>query len=567
MRLYRDRAVVLRQHKLGEADRIVTLLTREHGLVRAVAKGVRRTRSKFGARLEPFAHIDVQLHPGRNLDIVTQVQAIDAFASDIVSDYGRYTCGCAMLETAERLAGEEHAPVPELHRLTVGALRAVADGNRPRELVLDAYLLRAMGIAGWAPALDRMRPLRDAGPAPGVPRRRRRQRVRALPPVGFGHAAAGRAGSDGRAARRRLGGGRGVPRRRTAARPAGWWPRTCNGTSNGRCGRCRWSNGSIGSIPRSLTDGPPCSGRIWPMALKRGKNTYPQLPPAPDDYPTFPDKSTWPVVFPELPPKTNGPFSRPPQHTSKESAPLIPDGQVPNHVAVVMDGNGRWATQRGLGRTEGHKMGEAVLIDITCGAIEIGIKHLTVYAFSTENWKRSAEEVRFLMGFNREVVRRRRENLNAMGVRMRWVGSRPRMWRSVIKEFDIAEQMTVDNDVITINYCVNYGGRTEIVEAARELAQQAVDGKVNPEPDHRGHLRQAPAPRRHPRRRPVHPDVGGAAGEQLPAVAGGVRRVRVPGQAVARLRPPRPVGGVHGVRQPQPKVRAGRMMPIAACSS
>src|SRR5271157_4252317 len=134
MRLYRDRAVVLRQHKLGEADRIVTLLTREHGLVRAVAKGVRRTRSRFGARLEPYAHIDVQLHPGRNLDIVTQVAAIDAFATDIVSDYGRYTCACAVLETAERLAGEERAPVPALHRLTVAALRAVA-------------------IAGWAPAL------------------------------------------------------------------------------------------------------------------------------------------------------------------------------------------------------------------------------------------------------------------------------------------------------------------------------------------------------------------------------------------------------------------------------
>src|ERR1700753_3437357 len=153
MRLYRDRAVVLRQHKLGEADRIVTLLTRDHGLVRAVAKGVRRTRSKFGARLEPFAHIDVQLHPGRNLDIVTQVVSLDAFATDIVSDYGRYTCACAMLETAERLAGEERAPAPALHRLTVGALRAVADGHRPRELVLDAYLLRAMSIAGWAPAL------------------------------------------------------------------------------------------------------------------------------------------------------------------------------------------------------------------------------------------------------------------------------------------------------------------------------------------------------------------------------------------------------------------------------
>ena len=164
MRLYRDRAVVLRQHKLGEADRIITLLTREHGLVRAVAKGVRRTRSKFGARLEPFAHIDVQLHPGRNLDIVTQVQAVDAFATDIVGDYGRYTCACAVLETAERLAGEERAPVPALHRLTVAALRAVADGHRPRELVLDAYLLRAMGIAGWAPALTEC--ARCAAPGP-----------------------------------------------------------------------------------------------------------------------------------------------------------------------------------------------------------------------------------------------------------------------------------------------------------------------------------------------------------------------------------------------------------------
>ncbi|OBG82028.1 DNA repair protein RecO [Mycobacterium sp. NS-7484] len=164
MRLYRDRAVVLRQHKLGEADRIVTLLTRDHGLVRAVAKGVRRTRSKFGARLEPFAHIDVQLHPGRNLDIVTQVQAIDAFAADIVSDYGRYTSACAMLETAERLAGEERAPMPDLHRLTVAALRAIADGRRARELVLDSYLLRAMTIAGWAPALTEC--ARCAAPGP-----------------------------------------------------------------------------------------------------------------------------------------------------------------------------------------------------------------------------------------------------------------------------------------------------------------------------------------------------------------------------------------------------------------
>ena len=144
MRLYRDRAVVLRQHKLGEADRIVTLLTRDHGLVRAVAKGVRRTRSKFGSRLEPFAHIDVQLHPGRNLDIVTQVVSIDAFAADIVNDYGRYTCGCAILETAERLAGEERNPMPALQRLTVGALRAVSlrrDDDQPVPQIADRPLV------------------------------------------------------------------------------------------------------------------------------------------------------------------------------------------------------------------------------------------------------------------------------------------------------------------------------------------------------------------------------------------------------------------------------------------
>jgi trans,polycis-decaprenyl diphosphate synthase len=217
------------------------------------------------------------------------------------------------------------------------------------------------------------------------------------------------------------------------------------------------------------------------IARKLKPTGFPQLPAAPDDYPTFPDKSTWPVVFPELPPSPDGIPSRPPQHTSKAAAPRIPASRVPNHVAIVMDGNGRWATQRGLSRTEGHKMGEAVVIDIVCGAIELGIKWLSLYAFSTENWKRSAEEVRFLMGFNRDVVRRRRENLKAMGVRIRWVGSRPRLWRSVIHELAIAEAMTAGNDVITVNYCVNYGGRTEIAEAARDIAREAAAGRLNPD--------------------------------------------------------------------------------------
>ena len=219
----------------------------------------------------------------------------------------------------------------------------------------------------------------------------------------------------------------------------------------------------------------------WRGAERRRRQRFPQLPPPPGDYPVFPDTSAWPVVFPELPPAPDGGPRRPPQHVSKAVPPAIPADQLPRHVAVVMDGNGRWATGRGLSRTEGHKMGEAVLIDVTCGAIELGIKHLSVYAFSTENWKRSTDEVRFLMGFNREVVCRRRENLDVMGVRMRWVGSRARMWRSVIKEFDIAEEMTLDNDVITVNYCVNYGGRAEIAEAAKQIARDAAAGRIDPE--------------------------------------------------------------------------------------
>ena len=151
VRTYRDEAVVLRTHKLGEADRIVTLLTREHGTIRAVAKGVRRTSSKFGARLEPFMHIDVQLHAGRNLDIVTQVEMLGPHARTIASDYARYTSGTVMLETAERLV-DEHEPSLQQYRLLAGAVRVLASGEHSSTLVLDSYLLRALAIAGWSPS-------------------------------------------------------------------------------------------------------------------------------------------------------------------------------------------------------------------------------------------------------------------------------------------------------------------------------------------------------------------------------------------------------------------------------
>lgn len=151
MSLYRDEGVVLRVQKLGEADRIITLLTRRNGRVRAVAKGVRRTRSKFGATVEPFSHVDLQLYRGSELDIVTQAESLTAYGEQVVTHYGRYTAGTAVLETAERLTAEEREPALRLFLLVVGALRALSE--RDPSLVLDAFLLRAMSVSGYAPAL------------------------------------------------------------------------------------------------------------------------------------------------------------------------------------------------------------------------------------------------------------------------------------------------------------------------------------------------------------------------------------------------------------------------------
>lgn len=170
--------------------------------------------------------------------------------------------------------------------------------------------------------------------------------------------------------------------------------------------------------------------------------------------------------------------TRPWPHPSGETAPAIPTQFVPKHVAIVMDGNGRWANQRGLPRTEGHRAGEAALLDVMAGAIEIGVQHVSVYAFSTENWKRSPEEVRFLMGFSRDVLRRQRDQLDAWGVRIRWSGRRPRLWQSVVKELEVAEQQTLGNTTCTLTMCVNYGGRAEIADAARAIAEQVQAGKL-----------------------------------------------------------------------------------------
>ena len=164
MPLYRDEAIVLRTHKLGEADRIITLLTRQHGRVRAVAKGVRKTTSRWGSRLEPFTHVDLQLAEGRTLDVVTQAETLTPFAAGLGSDYDRYTAGTVMLETADRLVTEEKQPSVQQFLLLVGGLRAMAAREHGPGQVLDSYLLRSLSVAGYAPSFEHCARCGDPGP-------------------------------------------------------------------------------------------------------------------------------------------------------------------------------------------------------------------------------------------------------------------------------------------------------------------------------------------------------------------------------------------------------------------
>jgi undecaprenyl diphosphate synthase len=170
---------------------------------------------------------------------------------------------------------------------------------------------------------------------------------------------------------------------------------------------------------------------------------------------------------------------KPTPHPSGAKPPKLSKALIPNHVAVVMDGNGRWAKQRGLPRTAGHEAGEAALFDLIEGAIEIGVKEISAFAFSTENWKRSPEEVKFLMGFNRDVIRRRLDDMHDLGVRVRWAGRDRKLWKSVIDELERAEKITAKNKVLTLNMCVNYGGRAEIIDAAIELGKDIKNKKID----------------------------------------------------------------------------------------
>jgi undecaprenyl diphosphate synthase len=156
--------------------------------------------------------------------------------------------------------------------------------------------------------------------------------------------------------------------------------------------------------------------------------------------------------------------------------------RIPRHVAVVMDGNGRWARQRGLKRTQGHEAGEDALFEAVEGALELGIGYLTVYAFSTENWRRPIDEVRFLMNFNESILLRRREELHERGVRIRFSGRRGgRVPARVLRRMDESEVLTRKNRKMTLIIALNYGGRAELADAARAIAQEAAEGRLHPD--------------------------------------------------------------------------------------
>ncbi|MCL5885825.1 MAG: polyprenyl diphosphate synthase [Actinobacteria bacterium] len=163
--------------------------------------------------------------------------------------------------------------------------------------------------------------------------------------------------------------------------------------------------------------------------------------------------------------------------------------RIPAHIGCVMDGNGRWAQKRGLPRTEGHAAGEEALVDTVNGALDIGVKWLTMFAFSTENWKRPVDEVRFLMGFNSSLLERRRDELHEKGVRIRFMGRRDwRVPKKATATMVRSEEMTAQNRTLTLTMAFNYGGRTEIIDAVKSIVEQNIPAKNINEHTIKSHL-------------------------------------------------------------------------------
>ena len=167
-------------------------------------------------------------------------------------------------------------------------------------------------------------------------------------------------------------------------------------------------------------------------------------------------------------------------HDPTRPVPALDPRSIPTHVALVMDGNGRWANAQGLPRTAGHRAGEFSLLDTVAGAIDLGVRYMSVYTFSTENWKRSPAEVRFIMTYATDVLTRRIDQLDQWGVRVRWSGRSPRLWKSVERSLRAAEKQTASNTTLDLVMNVNYGGRAEIADVARKLAERVAAGQMKP---------------------------------------------------------------------------------------
>ena len=459
MPLYRDEAIVLRTQKLGEADRIVTLLTRQHGRVRAVAKGVRRTRSRFGARLEPF---DGRRRPaatrGASLDIVTQAETLAPYGDAIARDYAAYTAATAMLETAERLTEEREPAVQQYLLLVGGAALAGRAASTTPGLVLDAYLLRSLAVAGWAPSFHDCARCGAPGSAPGVQPSPAGGAVcpDCRPPGSAAPApetlellAALLAGDWVRRRRERRSG--------TAARAAAWSPPSCSGTSSAGCARCASSSARepVAEPQRTTRRRRPC--RRPPASVRRAAAGRPGRRSCPGTSP-----SSW---------------------TATAAGPTRAACRAPRATRPARP---RCSTS-------------------SPARIEVGVTHLSAYAFSTENWKRSPDEVRFLMGFNRDVIRRRRDQMHEWGVRVRWAGRAA----AAVAQRDQGARGRRGADrgtttVLTLTMCVNYGGRAEIADAVRRIAERRRRA-AGSSPATIDEQTIAPLPRRarHARRRPV----------------------------------------------------------------
>jgi undecaprenyl diphosphate synthase len=372
-------------------------------------------------------HIDVQCYEGRSLDTVTQTETLDP-----LGDAHRprlpetYTAATAVLETCDRLTEERE---PALQQFLLLAWRPVLPG-RPRahdpNLVLDAYLLRALADRRlWAPSFHDCAKCGAPGPHP------------AFHVVGGGS--------------------------------------VCPLLSSTGIGRSGPRDPAVCSRRCSPATGPSPTPRIL-RHRREGSRPDRSLPAV--AHRTRPAKhSVWWSGDRRAPPsRYAAPFPHP---SGARPPPVIASDRMPRHVAVVMDGNGRWANQSAACRApRGTRPARRHCSTSSPEPSRSGVTHLSAYAFSTENWKRSPEEVRFLMGFNRDVIRRRRDQLHAWGVRMRWVGRRPRLWGSVIKELEIAQELTKHNTGLTLYFCVNYGGRAEIGDAARAIAQDVARGRL-----------------------------------------------------------------------------------------